>query len=102
MTKTLVANTGMDALTHALEAYVSKAKNQITDAVAIKSIEMTVANLFESFEGEKQSSKDMHIAQCLAAMAFSNAILGIVHSMRLGLKGATADELVQSLTEVNF
>jgi len=81
MTPTLVANTGMDALTHAFEAYVSKAKNQITDAVAMKSIEMTVDNLFKSFEGEEQARKDMHIAQCLAGMAFSNAILGIIHSM---------------------
>lgn len=81
MPKSLVANTGMDALTHALEAYVSKARNPITDALAMKSIEMIVANLYDSFEGEKQARKDMHIAQNLAGMAFSNAILGIVHSM---------------------
>lgn len=81
MPKSLVANTGMDALTHALEAYVSKARNPITDALAMKSIEMIVANLYDSFKGENQARKDMHIAQNLAGMAFSNAILGIVHSM---------------------
>lgn len=77
----LVANTGMDALTHALEAYVSKAKNQITDGLAMKAIEMIGYNLTKSFNGEVQPRKDMHIAQCLAGMAFSNAILGISHSM---------------------
>lgn len=81
MPKNLVANTGMDALTHAFEAYVSKARNPITDALAMKSIEMIVENLYNSFEGENQARKDMHIAQNLAGMAFSNAILGIVHSM---------------------
>lgn len=81
MPKTLVANTGMDALTHALEAYVSKARNPITDALAMKSIEMIVENLYNSYQGQEQARKDMHIAQNLAGMAFSNAILGIVHSM---------------------
>jgi len=81
MTPNLVANTGMDALTHALEAYVSKARNPITDALAMKSIEMTYANLVKSFQGNEQARKDMHISQCLAGMSFSNAILGIVHSM---------------------
>ncbi len=81
MTPTLVANTGMDALTHSFEAYVSKARNHITDALAMKSIEMTVDYLVKSFNGEEQARKEMHTAQCLAGMAFSNAILGIVHSM---------------------
>lgn len=81
MTPKLVANTGMDALTHAFEAYVSTARNPITDALAMKSIEMTVENLVNSFNGEKEAREEMHISQCLAGMAFSNAILGIVHSM---------------------
>ncbi|MEG0181616.1 MAG: iron-containing alcohol dehydrogenase [Peptostreptococcaceae bacterium] len=81
MPKVLVANTGMDALTHAIEAYVSNASNPITDALAMKSIEMIYANLIDSYNGEEQARKDMHIAQNLAGMAFSNAILGIVHSM---------------------
>lgn len=81
MTPMLVANTGMDALTHAFEAYVSTARNPITDALAMKSIEMTVQNLIPSFNGEKEARENMHISQCLAGMSFSNAILGIVHSM---------------------
>ena len=81
MSPILVANTGMDALTHSFEAYVSKARNPITDALAMKSIEMTVDNLVKSFSGEDQARKEMHIAQSLAGMSFSNAILGIVHSM---------------------
>ncbi|MGE4541361.1 MAG: iron-containing alcohol dehydrogenase [Bacteroidales bacterium] len=81
MTPTLVADTGMDALTHAFEAYVSTARNPITDALAMKSIEMTVKELVNSYKGDKEARKNMHISQCLAGMSFSNAILGIVHSM---------------------
>ena len=81
MTKELIANTGMDALTHAIEAYVSVARNPITDATAIKAIEMVVADIVASYNEDKQARSNMHIAQCLAGMAFSNAILGIVHSM---------------------
>lgn len=81
MSPVLVANTGMDALTHAFEAYVSKMKSPFTDALAIKSIEMVADNLVKSYNKDDQARKDMHIAQNLAGMAFSNAILGIVHSM---------------------
>lgn len=81
MTPALVANTGMDALTHSFEAYVSTARNPITDGLAMKSIEMIVDNIVKSFNGEENARKEMHIAQCLAGMSFSNAILGIVHSM---------------------
>lgn len=77
----LVANTGMDALTHSLEAYVSTMSNELTDALAIKSIEMVKDYLVESFKGDENSRAKMHISQCLAGMSFSNAILGIVHSM---------------------
>lgn len=81
MTKELVANTGMDALTHAIEAYVSKASNPVTDALSMKAIEMCVENVAASYHGNSQARSEMHIAQCIAGMAFSNAILGIVHSM---------------------
>lgn len=81
MPKSLVANTGMDALTHAIEAYVSKLKNPITDALAIKSIEMIGKNLINSYNEDQKARENMHIAQSLAGMAFSNAILGIVHSI---------------------
>ena len=81
MPQKLVAHTGMDALTHAFEAYVSNANSAFTDALAIKSIEMIKENLLNSYNGDKEAKSEMHIAQCLAGMAFSNAILGIVHSM---------------------
>ncbi len=77
----LVANTGMDAITHSLEAYVSVVANPITDSLAIKSIEMIVDNVVNSYNGQDQARQEMHIAQCMAGMSFSNAILGIVHSM---------------------
>jgi len=77
----LVAHTGMDALTHAFEAYVSTMSNPFTDALAMKSIEMMKEQLLPSFEGCTDARSDMHFAQCLAGMSFSNAILGIVHSM---------------------
>lgn len=81
LSATLVAHTGMDALTHAIEAYVSTVANPITDAVAIKAIEMISENLIDSYHENSNARENMHIAQNLAGMAFSNAILGIVHSM---------------------
>lgn len=84
----IVANTGMDALTHAIEAYVSTVANPYTDALAIKSIEMIKEHLVNSFNKDMNARKEMHIAQNLAGMAFSNAILGIAHSMahKFGMK----------------
>ena len=81
MPQKLVAHTGMDALTHAVEAYVSTVANSYTDALAMKAIEMVTAYLPSSYNGNKESRAQMHDAQCLAGMAFSNALLGIVHSM---------------------
>ena len=76
-----VAYTGMDALTHAIEAYVSTLHTPFTDALAIKAIEMVVDNLPASYKCNMDAREQMHYAQCLAGMAFSNALLGIVHSM---------------------
>ena len=81
MPATLVAHTGMDALTHSLEAYVSTMSNELTDSLAMKSIEMVQEYLLDSYTGDENSRAKMHISQCLAGMSFSNAILGIVHSM---------------------
>lgn len=77
----LVAHTGMDALTHAIEAYTASLKSNFTDPLALKAIEMVDENLVKSFAGDKEARNLMHEAQCLAGMAFSNALLGIVHSM---------------------
>ena len=76
-----VAYTGMDALTHAIEAYVSTLHGPYTDPLAIQAIEMVFDYLPASFRGNQEARAQMHDAQCLAGMAFSNALLGIVHSM---------------------
>jgi len=81
MPKKLVAHTGMDAITHAIEAYVSTANCDYTDGLAIHSIKMIQRDLVESYNGDMNKRASMHNAQCLAGMAFSNALLGIVHSM---------------------
>lgn len=77
----LVAHTGMDALTHAIEAYVSTLNSPFTDPLAIKAIQMVNEHLIKSFSGDMNSREEMHYAQCLAGEAFSNALLGIVHSL---------------------
>ncbi|WP_024614774.1 iron-containing alcohol dehydrogenase [Clostridium sp. Ade.TY] len=77
----LVAHTGMDAMTHAIEAYVSTIADNFTDPLALKAIEMVRDNIKKSYEGDMEARDEMHDAQCLAGMAFSNVSLGIVHSM---------------------
>lgn len=81
MPKKLTAHTGMDAMTHAIEAYVSTVANDYTDPLALHATDMIHDELVHSFAGEKHAREVMHNAQCLAGMAFSNALLGIVHSM---------------------
>lgn len=81
MPPTLTAHTGMDALTHAVEAYVSTLNSPFTDPLALKAIQMVFDNLEASFKGDMNARENMHYAQCLAGMAFTNALLGIVHSM---------------------
>ena len=77
----LTAHTGMDALTHAIEAYVSTVASPFTDPLALQAIKMVMEYLPASYEGCSEAREQMHYAQCLAGMAFSNALLGIVHSM---------------------
>lgn len=91
MPQKLTAHTGMDALTHAIEAYVSTANSAYSDPLAIHAIEMIQANLVDSYNGNMDSRDKMHDAQCLAGMAFSNALLGIVHSMAHKTGAAFAD-----------
>ena len=81
MPSKLTSYTGMDALTHAIEAYVSTLNGPFTDPLAIQAIEMIIKYLPYSFNGDKNAREQMHYAQCLAGMAFSNALLGITHSM---------------------
>lgn len=77
----LVAHTGMDAITHAIEAYTASLRSNFSDPLALKAIDMIDKNIIKSYNGDEESRNLMHEAQCLAGMAFSNALLGIVHSM---------------------
>ena len=87
----LVAHTGMDALTHAIEAYVSTLHTVFTDPLALKAIHIVEKDLLRSFNGDMGCREEMHYGQCLAGMAFSNALLGIVHSMAHKTGAAFAD-----------
>lgn len=89
MPKSLTAATGMDALTHAIEAYVSTAATPITDACALKAMTMIVENLPKAVEnGSNVAAREaMAYAQFLAGMAFNNASLGYVHAMAHQLGG---------------
>lgn len=77
----LVAHTGMDALTHAIEAYVSTVASMYTDGNALHAIREIVEWLPKSYKGDKEARQHMHDAQCIAGIAFSSGLLGIVHSM---------------------
>lgn len=81
MPQTLTAHTGMDALTHAIEAYVASARSDFSDPLALKAISSVYESIVDSYNGQAEARGQMHIAQCLAGMAFSNALLGIVHSL---------------------
>ena len=91
MPKKLVAHTGMDAMTHAIEAYVSTANSDYTDPLSLYAIKMIQDDLIDSYNGDMSKRDSMHNAQCLAGMSFSNALLGIVHSMAHKTGAAFAD-----------
>ena len=91
MPQKLVAHTGMDAMTHAIEAYVSTANCDFTDPLALHAIKMIQNDLVDSYNGDMAKRDAMHNAQCLAGMAFSNALLGIVPSMAHKTGAAFAD-----------
>ena len=81
MPKKLTAHTGMDALTHAIEAYVATARSDFSDPLALKAISDIYDSIVASYNGDVEARGKMHVAQCLAGMAFSNALLGIAHSL---------------------
>ena len=79
----LVADTGMDVLTHALEAYISVMASDYTDGLSEKAIEIVFDYLEKSYSGEdcKVAREKMHNASCIAGMSFTNAFLGVNHSI---------------------
>ena len=82
--KKIVADTGMDVLTHATEAYVSTMANDFTDGLCIQAIKMVFQYLERSYNNgpsDYEAKEKMHNASCLAGMAFANAFLGMNHSM---------------------
>ncbi len=85
----LTAATGLDALTHAIEAYVSTAATPITDCCALKAIDLIVANLQNAYDDGKnlEARNNMCYAEYLAGMAFNNASLGYVHAIAHQLGG---------------
>ncbi len=81
MPQKLTAHTGIDALTHATEAITASQASDFSDPLALKAIKLIQENIEASYQGDETARDNMHIAQCLAGMAFSNALLGICHSM---------------------
>ncbi len=87
MPKSIVADTGLDVLTHAIEAYVSVMASDYTDGLALHAIDLVFENLEKSYKGDRAAREKMHNASCIAGMAFTNAFLGLNHSMAHKLGG---------------
>ena len=87
MPKSIVADTGLDVLTHAIEAYVSVMASDYTDGLALQATEMVFHYLKDSYNGDPLAREKMHNASCIAGMAFTNAFLGLNHSMAHKLGG---------------
>lgn len=81
MPKHVTAYSGMDAITHSIEAYVAKPRTIFTDSLAIEAAQVLKENLLASYHGDAKAREQVHYAQAMAGMAFANAVLGNVHSL---------------------
>ncbi|HZJ68609.1 MAG TPA: iron-containing alcohol dehydrogenase, partial [Candidatus Eisenbacteria bacterium] len=81
MPKSLAAATGMDALTHAIEGYITLGAWEMTDMMHLKAIEIIGKSLRASVKGDEKAREEMALAQYIAGMGFSNVGLGLVHGM---------------------
>lgn len=107
-TKTVIAETGMDAFTHAIEAYVSKASWPMTDMYAERAIQLLADNLVLALDGNKEALFNVALAEYLAGRSFTNAGLGLVQSMARPLsehyqipKGVAAAALLPHIMAYN-
>lgn len=85
--KKLIAETGMDALTHAIEAYIGKANTRKTKKAAIEAIELTMNNLTKAYDYDLEALKNMQIAAYKAGVAFTRAYVGNVHAIAHTISG---------------
>ena len=99
MPKGLTASTGMDALTHAIEGYITAGAWELSDMFHIKSIEIIARSLRAAVENTPEGRADMALGQYVAGMGFSNVGLGIVHSMAhtLGAKYDTPHDIANAI-----
>ncbi len=81
MPKELLASCGMDALTHAIEGYISKSSTVFSDMFCLKATELIFSSLEKAYNGDKDAFPNLALGQYLAGMGFSNSGLGLVHSM---------------------
>jgi alcohol dehydrogenase class IV len=79
----LTADSGMDALTHAIEGYTSQCRNDFSDGLCLKAIQLVFNYLLRSYQDkdDEEAREKMHIAASIAGLAFGNSMLGIAHSM---------------------
>ncbi len=81
MPKKLVATTGVDALAHGIEAYLTKLHNEFSDLFALRAVELILGNLEKSYDGDAAARAKMHLAATMAGIAINNSQLGAVHAL---------------------